>query len=154
MSVGHGHEHCSDHPVFLSAPPWPAPYFAAARCGGEGPLLVSLPTVRLSLYYRRGVGLICSCLLITSRNVLASGGGTADRTLRIWNTVTGEALKAIDTGSQVKAGSYPCGGYTYFIVILWLSRRCARCSGRTAVRSSCPPTASRTTNCVSGRTPR
>lgn len=35
------------------------------------------------------------------RNVLASGGGTADRTLRIWNTTLGTNLKTTDTGSQV-----------------------------------------------------
>ena len=34
--------------------------------------------------------------------VLASGGGTADRTIRFWNTVTGQALQSIDTGSQVR----------------------------------------------------
>ena len=37
------------------------------------------------------------------RNVLASGGGTADRTIRIWNTSTGNNLRTIDTGSQVCA---------------------------------------------------
>jgi|MDTB01.1.fsa_nt_gb cell division cycle protein 20 (cofactor of APC complex) len=37
------------------------------------------------------------------RNVLASGGGTADRTIRIWNSSTGSCLKSVDTGSQVCA---------------------------------------------------
>jgi len=37
------------------------------------------------------------------RNVLASGGGTADRTIRIWNTSTGDNLRTTDTGSQVCA---------------------------------------------------
>lgn len=37
------------------------------------------------------------------RNVLASGGGTADRTIRIWNAATGANLKTVDTGSQVCA---------------------------------------------------
>ncbi|KAI9891449.1 MAG: substrate-specific activator of APC-dependent proteolysis [Vezdaea aestivalis] len=35
------------------------------------------------------------------RNLLASGGGTADRMIKFWNTATGEALDEIDTGSQV-----------------------------------------------------
>ena len=35
------------------------------------------------------------------RNVLASGGGTADRTIRLWNASTGVNLKTVDTGSQV-----------------------------------------------------
>jgi cell division cycle protein 20 (cofactor of APC complex) len=36
-------------------------------------------------------------------NLLASGGGTADRTIRFWNTSTGACLNSIDTGSQVCA---------------------------------------------------
>nr|NP_989485.1 fizzy-related protein homolog [Gallus gallus]AAL31949.1 CDH1-C [Gallus gallus] len=31
----------------------------------------------------------------------ASGGGTADRCIRFWNTLTGQPLQCIDTGSQV-----------------------------------------------------
>lgn len=33
--------------------------------------------------------------------LLASGGGTADRCIRFWNTLTGTALSRVDTGSQV-----------------------------------------------------
>eukprot|EP01002_Notosolenus_urceolatus_P014602 NODE_625_length_1902_cov_27.480842_g502_i0.p1 GENE.NODE_625_length_1902_cov_27.480842_g502_i0~~NODE_625_length_1902_cov_27.480842_g502_i0.p1 ORF type:complete len:513 (-),score=52.48 NODE_625_length_1902_cov_27.480842_g502_i0:40-1578(-) len=36
-----------------------------------------------------------------THGLLASGGGTADKTVRFWNTVTGEELARIDTGSQV-----------------------------------------------------
>eukprot|EP00667_Euglena_gracilis_P008239 EG_transcript_8342 len=35
------------------------------------------------------------------KNLLASGGGTQDRTLRFWNTTTGECVNSIDAGSQV-----------------------------------------------------
>lgn len=35
------------------------------------------------------------------RNVLASGGGTADRCIKMWNTGTGALLQSVDTGSQV-----------------------------------------------------
>ncbi|CAB9513400.1 cycle protein 20 homolog [Seminavis robusta] len=35
------------------------------------------------------------------RNLLASGGGTADRSIKFWNTQTGALLNTIDTGSQV-----------------------------------------------------
>jgi len=35
------------------------------------------------------------------RGVLASGGGTADRCIRFWNTLQGIALTKLDTGSQV-----------------------------------------------------
>ncbi|KAE9596150.1 putative transcription factor WD40-like family [Lupinus albus] len=34
-------------------------------------------------------------------NLLASGGGTADRCIRFWNTTNGHQLNCIDTGSQV-----------------------------------------------------
>ncbi|KAK6234245.1 hypothetical protein QUC31_006651 [Theobroma cacao] len=34
-------------------------------------------------------------------NLLASGGGTADRCIRFWNTTNGHQLNSIDTGSQV-----------------------------------------------------
>ena len=35
------------------------------------------------------------------RGLLASGGGTADRTIKFWNTNSGNVLNSIDTGSQV-----------------------------------------------------
>jgi cell division cycle protein 20 (cofactor of APC complex) len=37
------------------------------------------------------------------RNLLATGGGTADRTIKFWNSGTGKLLNSIDTGSQVCA---------------------------------------------------
>lgn len=37
------------------------------------------------------------------RNVLASGGGTADRCIKFWNASNGTLLNSIDTGSQVCA---------------------------------------------------
>ena len=35
------------------------------------------------------------------RCLLASGGGTADRRIKFWNTATGQGVNEIDTGSQV-----------------------------------------------------
>lgn len=35
------------------------------------------------------------------RNVLATGGGTADRCIKTWNASTGALLDSVDTGSQV-----------------------------------------------------
>jgi cell division cycle protein 20 (cofactor of APC complex) len=35
------------------------------------------------------------------RGLLASGGGTADRSIKFWNTSSGAMLNSIDTGSQV-----------------------------------------------------
>lgn len=34
-------------------------------------------------------------------NLLASGGGTADRCIKTWNTHTGALLNSVDTKSQV-----------------------------------------------------
>ncbi len=36
-----------------------------------------------------------------NRHLLASGGGTADRCIKFWNTNSGTMLNSIDTGSQV-----------------------------------------------------
>lgn len=36
-----------------------------------------------------------------TRGLLATGGGTADRRIRFWNTLTGNCINEIDTGSQV-----------------------------------------------------
>jgi cell division cycle protein 20 (cofactor of APC complex) len=36
-----------------------------------------------------------------SRGLLASGGGSADRTIKFWNTTSGALTQSIDTGSQV-----------------------------------------------------
>lgn len=35
------------------------------------------------------------------RGILASGGGTADRRIKVWNTLTGQKIHDVDTGSQV-----------------------------------------------------
>ena len=37
------------------------------------------------------------------RNLLASGGGTADRCIKFWNSASGSLLNSVDTGSQVCA---------------------------------------------------
>uniref|UniRef100_I2CPS9 Cell division cycle 20, cofactor of APC complex n=1 Tax=Nannochloropsis gaditana (strain CCMP526) TaxID=1093141 RepID=I2CPS9_NANGC len=37
------------------------------------------------------------------RRVLASGGGTLDRTIKFWNTTSGSLINSVDTGSQVCA---------------------------------------------------
>lgn len=36
-----------------------------------------------------------------SRGVLVSGGGTADKTIRFWNAISGTSISSYDTGSQV-----------------------------------------------------
>lgn len=39
-------------------------------------------------------------------NVLASGGGTADRCIKLWNTQTGKCTSSTDSGSQVQPCSF------------------------------------------------
>ncbi len=49
--------------------------------------------------------------------LLASGGGTADRCIRFWNTANGTALQSVDTGSQVGRG----GGNRLLVkCVLWV----------------------------------
>lgn len=59
--------------------------------------------------------------------LLVSGGGTADRCLRFWNTLTGQPLQCIDTGSQICNVAWSkhslelvsTHGYSYNQVIIW-----------------------------------
>jgi len=59
--------------------------------------------------------------------LLASGGGTADRCIRFWNALSGSALSAVDTGSQVcnLAWSQNCNelvsthGYSLNQIAIW-----------------------------------
>ncbi|CAD6191480.1 unnamed protein product [Caenorhabditis auriculariae] len=59
--------------------------------------------------------------------LLVSGGGTADRCLRFWNTLTAQPMQYIDTGSQVcnvawskhSSELVSTHGYSYNHVIIW-----------------------------------
>ena len=61
------------------------------------------------------------------KHLLASGGGTADRMIRFWNTQTGACLQSVDTKSQVCALTWAkhekelvsSHGYSHNQVILW-----------------------------------
>jgi len=61
------------------------------------------------------------------KNLLASGGGTADRMIRFWNANTGACLNEVDTHSQVCALQWSqhdkelvsSHGYSHNQVILW-----------------------------------
>ena len=60
-------------------------------------------------------------------NLLATGGGTADRCIRFWNTASGTSLGCMDTGSQVCNLAWSANvdelvsthGYSQNQVILW-----------------------------------
>ncbi|CAM9774195.1 unnamed protein product, partial [Chrysoparadoxa australica] len=50
-------------------------------------------------HHRAAVKALAWCPM--NRHLLASGGGTADRTIKFWNTSNAQMLNSIDTGSQV-----------------------------------------------------
>lgn len=59
--------------------------------------------------------------------LLVSGGGTADRCLRFWNTLTAQPMQSVDTGSQVcnvawskhSSELVSTHGYSFNHVIIW-----------------------------------
>lgn len=61
------------------------------------------------------------------QGLLGSGGGTADRCIKFWNTSTGSMVKSVDTGSQVcnlvwsKSVNEVCSSHGYSLnqVIVW-----------------------------------
>lgn len=69
------------------------------------------------------------------KGVLASGGGTADRTIRLWDVDKGECVKSVDTGSQVCSilwsHNYPeefvsSHGFMSYELAVWNSRNLKR----------------------------
>lgn len=70
------------------------------RGGGGATFDASNIGPRLALtHHRAAVKALAWCPF--HRGLLASGGGTADRTIKFWNTNSGAVLNSIDTGSQV-----------------------------------------------------
>lgn len=67
---------------------------------GEGRLSTAAPRFTLT-DHQAAVKALAWCPF--KRNTLASGGGTADRCIKIWNSQTGGLLNSVDTGSQVCA---------------------------------------------------
>eukprot|EP00752_Nemacystus_decipiens_P004932 g4488.t1 len=67
--------------------------------GGRGrPSIVHRPRETLR-QHQAAVKALAWCP--SQRHLLASGGGTADRTIKFWNTANGSMLNSVDTGSQV-----------------------------------------------------
>jgi len=68
-----------------------------------------------------------SFLSLFKHGLLASGGGTADRKILFWNTLTGNCIQGIDTGSQVCNLSWSkttnelvsTHGYSQNQIIIW-----------------------------------
>ena len=73
---------------------------AMARTTGAAATTATDPLHRLTAH-RAAVKALAWCPF--QSNLLASGGGTADRCIKFWNTHTGACLNSIDTHSQVCA---------------------------------------------------
>lgn len=56
-------------------------------------------------------------------SLLASGGGTADRCIRFWNTTNGHQLNCVDTGSQVLFSSPFCRLRHFYLVGIQITSR-------------------------------
>lgn len=69
------------------------------------------------------------------RGVLASGGGTADKKIRFWNSLTGGLVSEMDTGSQVGTRLSPACSRDDANVY-----RCATSCGLSIPTKSYPPT--------------
>jgi len=66
--------------------------------GGVSSQLEQVPIFSLN-HHQAAVKALAWCPW--QQNLLASGGGTADRHLRMWNTANGSCVQAVDTQSQV-----------------------------------------------------
>uniref|UniRef100_A0A6B2L5K7 CDC20/Fizzy WD40 domain-containing protein n=1 Tax=Arcella intermedia TaxID=1963864 RepID=A0A6B2L5K7_9EUKA len=83
-----------------------SPDGAQLASGGNDNMLkiwqLDLTTPRFSLdHHKAAVKALAWCPFQAS--LLASGGGSADRTIKFWNTQTGSLLNSVDTESQVCA---------------------------------------------------
>eukprot|EP00605_Chrysophyceae_sp_TOSAG23-4_P001327 GSChrysophyteH1.ASY1.ANO1.1444.1 assembled CDS len=93
LSWGHSQEVCG-----LS---WSPDGCTLASGGNENRLCLWDACMSQSRQHNAAVKAVSWCPW--QRNILASGGGTADRTIRLWNTSLGSNLRTVDTGSQVCA---------------------------------------------------
>jgi WD40 repeat protein len=58
-------------------------------------------TVPLFVYGEHSAAVRALSWSPVAAGVIASGGGTSDKTIRVWNVENGKTIHAIDTGSQV-----------------------------------------------------
>ncbi len=74
-----------------------------ASGGNDNKLMVwsSTSTVPINKFTQHSAAVKALAWSPHTHGVLASGGGSADRTIKFWNTLDGTLLDSIDTGSQV-----------------------------------------------------
>jgi cell division cycle protein 20 (cofactor of APC complex) len=80
---------------------WDLNYSASAAASSSAGLSQNSysPRIKLDQHHIAAVKALSWCPW--QRNVLGSGGGTADRNIKIWNSSDGRCIKSVDTGSQV-----------------------------------------------------
>lgn len=93
--IGHTQEVCGLR--------WSHDHQLLASGGNDNKLLVwnQSSAVPLQKYSEHSAAIKAITWSPHQHGILASGGGTADKTIRFWNTLTGQPLQSIDTGSQV-----------------------------------------------------
>lgn len=52
-------------------------------------------------YEQHEAAIRAMCWSPTQKELIVTGGGTADKNIKLWNSQTGETIRSIDTGSQV-----------------------------------------------------
>jgi len=74
-----------------------------ASGGNDNKLMIwdGLHTTPLHRFTRHEAAIKALAWSPHQQGLLASGGGTADMKIRFWNTLTGQMLQEVDTGSQV-----------------------------------------------------
>jgi cell division cycle 20-like protein 1 (cofactor of APC complex) len=74
-----------------------------ASGGNDNKLMIwsSLSNVPISKFNQHSAAVKALAWSPHTHGVLASGGGSADRSIKFWNTLDGTMLDSIDTGSQV-----------------------------------------------------
>ena len=95
----------SNHRSEVCGLKWSSDDRELASGGNDNQLLIWSPSGASSLPVQRFQAHEAAVKAIAwsphQHGVVASGGGTADRCIRFWNTATGQALQSVDTGSQV-----------------------------------------------------
>lgn len=101
--VEHSFRRLTGHRQEVCGIKWSPSGTQMASGGNDNKLLVWDNTSSSTLYrFSEHVAAVKAITWNTHQHgILASGGGTADKKIRFWNTLTGSLLSEVDTGSQV-----------------------------------------------------
>ncbi|OQV20808.1 Fizzy-related protein-like protein [Hypsibius exemplaris] len=111
---------------------WSPDYTALASGGNDNRVNVwsypaSGPTTPMQSYLDHTAAVKAIAWSPHQHGLLATGGGTNDRYIRFWNTLTGQTVKAVNTGSQIcnmvwsrfAPELLTTHGYTQHKLVLW-----------------------------------